>query len=106
MNSGDEPAKFEVAALQGICNVFSFSCAAFLYGEGGDRNGNRNLVSPRIRVFRRKGRRPGADYAPSGTFLPETFDVAHVDLYFFYDIDIAILADGNRWAKNFAAAGA
>jgi hypothetical protein len=59
-----------------------------LYGEGPDDGSN----SPRpMRVFRRNDvaqariRFPGDD-------TPTLFDVAHVDLHFFYDIDVAILA--------------
>ncbi|MGH8675837.1 MAG: CorA family divalent cation transporter [Burkholderiales bacterium] len=62
----------------------------FLYGEGAAR-GDKGCESP-IRVFRR------ADIARVRlTFAgdeanPLVCDVAHIDLYFFYDIDVVILA--------------
>ena len=60
----------------------------FLYGEG--VRGGADARRP-LRVFRRSDlaqariRFPGQD-------APTLFDVAHVDLHFFYDIDVAILA--------------
>jgi hypothetical protein len=60
----------------------------FLYGEGA--RGGADALRP-LRVFRRgdvaraRIRFPGED-------APVLFDVAHVDLHFFYDIDVAILA--------------
>jgi hypothetical protein len=59
----------------------------FLYGEG-DANGYGR--SP-IRVFRRTDVAQVRIEFP-GDPAPMTFGVAHVDLYFFYDIDVAILA--------------
>jgi hypothetical protein len=61
----------------------------FLYGEGKGRTGAGVVDSP-IRVFRRK------DIASvrmhfSGDTPPLTMTVAHVDLCFFYDIDVVIL---------------
>jgi hypothetical protein len=85
----DEPARFEERHYKEFVTFLPF-VRRFLYGEGGDRNGNRNLVSPRIRVFRRKDVAQARITLP-GDVLPETFEVEHVDLYFFYDIDIAIL---------------
>ncbi len=64
----------------------------FLYGEGMGREGSMTGYgqSP-IRVFRRRGidqmRVIFDDQSP-----PVVFEVAHIDLYFFYDIDIIILA--------------
>lgn len=71
--------------------TFLPSVQRFLYGEGAGRGPGINQESP-IRVFRR------ADVArvrmtyPDSRILPIIFEVAHVDLYFFYDIDIVILA--------------
>jgi len=64
----------------------------FLYGEGSGRGAGDEVgygESP-IKVFRR------ADIAQARvTFnrgeMPVLFDMAHVDLYFFFDLDIAIL---------------
>ena len=63
----------------------------FLYGEGLARGkGGWHAESP-VRVFRRR------DIAKAkATFRrdrpPVTFEVGHVELYFFYDIDVVLLA--------------
>ncbi|MBK8752678.1 MAG: hypothetical protein IPL99_13975 [Candidatus Competibacteraceae bacterium] len=63
----------------------------FLYGEGMGREGLTGYGNSPIRVFRRQGidrmRVVFDDQLP-----PVVFEVAHIDLYFFYDIDIIILA--------------
>ncbi len=63
----------------------------FLYGEGSGREGLTGYGKSPIRVFRRRGiaqmRAVFDDLS-----LPVVFEVAHIDLYFFYDIDIIILA--------------
>ena len=61
----------------------------FLYGEGDDNDGAGYGRSP-IRVFRRDDIAQARISLP-GDAGPVTFGIAHVDLYFFYDIDIAIL---------------
>lgn len=60
----------------------------FLYGEGPSRSGER-IASP-MRVYRREDvgavrvtTKPGAQ--------PIMLSVAHIDLYFFYDIDVVLL---------------
>ncbi|KAB2930286.1 MAG: hypothetical protein F9K25_09400 [Candidatus Contendobacter sp.] len=63
----------------------------FLYGEGMGREGPAGYGKSPIRVYRRR------DVARMRAVLdkqspPVVFEVAHVDLYFFYDIDIIILA--------------
>ena len=63
----------------------------FLYGESMGREGQAWLAESPIRVFRR------SDIAQvrllyAGDPAPVTFTVAHVDLYFFYDIDVIMLA--------------
>ena len=62
----------------------------FLYGEGRGRGGSPGADSP-IRVFRRK------DVARVRMTFPDAeapldVEIVHVDLHFFYDLDIAILA--------------
>jgi len=62
----------------------------FLYGEGRGRGGSPGADSP-IRVFRRK------DVARVRMTFPDSdapleVEITHVDLHFFYDLDIAILA--------------
>ncbi|HRD65136.1 MAG TPA: hypothetical protein PKY50_03190 [Candidatus Competibacter sp.] len=63
----------------------------FLYGEGTGREGQSGYGKSPIRVFRRR------DIARMRVMLDEQappllFQVAHVDLHFFYDLDIIILA--------------
>ncbi|RUQ35132.1 MAG: hypothetical protein EKK71_13920 [Candidatus Competibacteraceae bacterium] len=62
----------------------------FLYGEGVDRTGMNGYGKSPIRVFRRR------DVARMRVVLDERtppllFEVAHIDLHFFYDLDIIIL---------------
>ncbi len=63
----------------------------FLYGEGTGREALTGYGKSPIRVYRRRDiarmRAVLDDQSP-----PIIFEVAHVDLYFFYDIDIIILA--------------
>jgi len=64
---------------------------AFLYGEGKVDGSAGSAESP-IRVFRRGDvAKVRMVYPETGTSLaPVTFNVAHVDLCFFYDIDVVI----------------
>lgn len=71
--------------------TFLPSVQRFLYGESTGRGPGVNQESP-IRVFRRTDvARVRMTYPDPGS-VPVTFEVAHVDLYFFYDMDIVILA--------------
>jgi hypothetical protein len=63
----------------------------FLYGEGKGSGPGINQESP-IRVFRRSDVCRVRMTFPDTHAAPVTFEVAHVDLYFFYDIDVVILA--------------
>ncbi len=63
----------------------------FLYGEGRGRGGSPGAESP-IRVFRRRDVARVRMVFPDPHPDPLEFEIAHVDLYFFYDLDIAILA--------------
>ena len=63
----------------------------FLYGEGEGREGQTGYGQSPIRVYRRR------DITHMRVMLEEkappwVFQVAHADLYFFYDLDIVILA--------------
>lgn len=63
----------------------------FLYGERASRNGNSGIGESPIRIFRRH------DIAAVRITLarqpePLTLQLAHTDLYFFYDVDVVILA--------------
>ena len=71
--------------------TFLPSVQRFLYGEGTGRGTGVNQESP-IRVFRRTDIANVRMTYPDPGAVPITFGVAHVDLYFFYDIDIVILA--------------
>ena len=61
----------------------------FLYGEGRGRGGSPGADSP-IRVFRRKDVARVRMSFPDDD-VPLDVDIVHVDLHFFYDLDIAIL---------------
>ena len=63
----------------------------FLYGEGMGREGLAGYGKSPIRVYRRRDI-AGLRAALDDRSPPVVFKVAHVDLYFFYDIDIIILA--------------
>ncbi|MDS4069305.1 MAG: CorA family divalent cation transporter [Candidatus Competibacter sp.] len=63
----------------------------FLYGEGMGREGLAGYGKSPIRVYRRRDI-AGLRAVLDGRSPPVVFKVAHVDLYFFYDIDIIILA--------------
>ena len=83
----DDPKEFSERHYKEFVTFLPY-VRRFLYGEGSADENN----SPRpMRVFRRSDlarariRFPGDD-------MPTLFDVAHVDLHFFYDIDVAILA--------------
>ena len=61
----------------------------FLYGEGRTQTGSKATGSP-MRVFRRSDVRAVRAITQPG--LPAvTLDVAHVDLYFFLDLDLVLL---------------
>ena len=62
----------------------------FLYGEGPGSGSTPGAESP-IRVFRRGDVAKVRMTFPDPDAVPLVFDVAHVDLCFFYDLDIAIL---------------
>jgi hypothetical protein len=62
----------------------------FLYGDAKGRAGRRYTESP-IRVFRRTDVAKFRMTYPGDAEESVTFDVAHVDLCFFYDIDVMIL---------------
>ena len=61
----------------------------FLYGEGRSRGGAPG-ESP-IRVFRRHDIARVRCTYPDPAFAPTEFEIAHIDLYFFFDLDIAVL---------------
>ena len=62
----------------------------FLYGDAKGRGGGAVCDSP-IRVFRRNDVAKARLTFPGRSRTPVTFHVAHVDLCFFYDVDVAVL---------------
>jgi hypothetical protein len=62
----------------------------FLYGEGATIAGRPGLADSPIRVFRRSDV-VSVRLTHAGGEPAQTFSVAHVDLYFFYDLDVVIL---------------
>ncbi len=63
----------------------------FLYGEGPHKAAHTKPVASSLRVYRR------SDIAQvrihrQADCAPLTFQIAHVDLYFFYDLDVVVLA--------------
>jgi hypothetical protein len=64
----------------------------FLYGEGQSRGGTpKSGAESPLRVFRRSDIAKVRMTFPEPESQPETFNVAHVDLYFLYDIDVVLL---------------
>ena len=63
----------------------------FLYGEGASRAGAVKGAESPLRVFRRNDIAKVRMTFPETGSEPVTFDVAHVDLYFLYDIDVVTL---------------
>jgi hypothetical protein len=62
----------------------------FLYGEGKGRGGSVGAESP-LKVFRRNDIARVRMTFPDAESTPVDFNVAHIDLCFFYDLDIVIL---------------
>jgi hypothetical protein len=62
-----------------------------LYGEGANRRSIAAYGESPIRVYRRSDV-AAVRIAFRGQDAPVVFDVRHVDLYFFYDVDLVILA--------------
>ena len=62
----------------------------FLYGEGKGRT-DAGVVDSPIRVFRRSDVAALRATFPGAHSVPLTVSIAHVDLCFFYDIDVVIL---------------
>jgi hypothetical protein len=85
-----DPAQFQERHYSEFI-TFLPSVQRFLYGEGTGRGPGVNQESP-IRVFRRTDIARVRLTYPDPRAVPVVFEVAHVDLYFFYDIDIVILA--------------
>ena len=63
----------------------------FLYGEGHPRAVNARPTESSLRVYRRRDIAQVRLTLEEGA-APLTFRIAHVDLYFFYDVDVVLLA--------------
>jgi CorA-like Mg2+ transporter protein len=86
--SGD-PAQFKQRHYSEFVTFLPY-VRNFLYGEGKAAGASAAIESP-IRVFRRTDVAQVRMTFPGPDSEPVVFDVAHVDLCFFYDIDVAIL---------------
>ncbi|MDN5752504.1 MAG: hypothetical protein L0H15_04365, partial [Nitrosospira sp.] len=84
-----DPAEFKERHYKEFVTFLPF-VQRFLYGDGVGGDGDERFRRSPIHVFRRNDVAQARITLP-GDSLPATFDVAHIDLYFFYDIDIAIL---------------
>jgi hypothetical protein len=84
----DDPAAFQARHYSEFV-TFLPHVQRFLYGEGKAR-GTTPGESP-IRVFRRHDIARVRCTYPDPALPPREFEVAHVDLYFFYDLDVVIL---------------
>lgn len=62
----------------------------FLYGERASRSGRTSYGDSPIRIYRREDIRRVRTLLRPGT-APVELDVAHTDLYFFYDVDVVVL---------------
>ena len=84
-----DPAQFQQRHYSEFVTFLPY-VRRFLYGEG-KADGSIGSVESPIRVFRRSDvAKVRMTYPRSGS-EPVTFNVAHVDLCFFYDIDVVIL---------------
>ncbi len=83
----DNPAGFQERHYNEFV-AFLPAVQRFIYGQGAARN--KYGESP-IRVLRRNDIRQ-ARVQLSAEDAPLLFGIAHIDLYFFYDIDLAVLA--------------
>jgi hypothetical protein len=85
----DDPARF-TERHYGEFVTFLPYVQRFLYGEGQAAGGGSRRASP-VRVFRRSDV-AGVRITPREGQAPLTLRVDHVDLYFFFDIDVVLLA--------------
>jgi hypothetical protein len=83
-----DPAQFQERHYSEFVTFLPF-VQRFLYGEGKGR-GTKASESP-IRVFRRNDVARVRVTFPGSPAATVVYDVAHVDLYFFYDIDVVVL---------------
>ncbi len=84
----DDPARFTERHYSEFVTFLPY-VQRFLYGEGRGTGGGRG-ASP-VRVFRRSDV-AGVRITPREGQAPISLSVDHVDLYFFFDIDVVLLA--------------
>jgi hypothetical protein len=84
-----DPAQFQQRHYSEFVTFLPY-VRRFLYGEGKGRTGAGIVDSP-IRVFRRNDVAALRATLPGAPSTPLMLNVAHVDLCFFYDIDVVIL---------------
>ena len=84
-----DPAQFQERHYSEFVTFLPY-VRSFLYGEGKAAGAMAATESP-IRVFRRTDVSRVRMTFPGADAEPVTFNVAHVDLCLFYDIDVAIL---------------
>jgi hypothetical protein len=84
----DDPARFTERHYSEFVTFLPY-VQRFLYGEGRATSGGRG-ASP-VRVFRRSDV-AGVRITPREGQAPISLSVDHVDLYFFFDIDVVLLA--------------
>lgn len=86
----EDPAAFQERHYREFA-TFLPRAQRFLYGEHASRFGRTTYGESPIRIYRRNDIRRLRTVLRAGD-APVEFDVAHVDLYFFFDVDIVILA--------------
>jgi hypothetical protein len=84
-----DPADFRERSYREFVTFLPF-VQRFLYGSKAGMDPARREGEPSLRIFRRRDIRRVAITYDDGSAL--TFDVGHVDLYFFLDADIALHA--------------
>ena len=85
---GCEPEQFQARHYSEFVTFLPY-VRRFLYGEGKGRGGTVGAESP-VKIFRRDDIAKVRMAFPDAPSAPVEFDVAHIDLYFFYDIDVVI----------------
>jgi hypothetical protein len=86
---GGDPEQFQERHYSEFVTFLPY-VQRFLYGEGGGDDDNPQQGGSPIRVFRRHDvAQVRMSFKDSET--PLCFDIVHLDLYFFHDIDVVIL---------------
>ena len=86
----DDPADFQERQYREFVS-FLPHVQRFLYGERASRAGRAGYGESPIRVFRRYDARRVRMTFP-GDSEPIELEIVHIDLYFFYDVDVVMLA--------------